>query len=91
MPHTPPVHVAVPWVGDGHAWPQAPQLFTSVLVLTQALPTLQNPELHVPTPHTPPLQPAVPLGIDGHTFPQAPQLFTSALVFVLTQVEPTAQ
>jgi hypothetical protein len=34
--HDPPEHVVAPFETDGHAWPQVPQLLTSVCSLTQA-------------------------------------------------------
>ncbi len=57
-------------VDEGHTLPQAPQLFASPFVLTQAFPQSTSPDghEHAPEEHTPP---------DGQGWPHAPQSFGS--------------
>ena len=85
LPHNtcPPLHVGVPlhtpatqvWP-DWQDWPQAPQLFASVAVLTHEPPQLTWPAGHEATVQTPETQdwPA------PQTVPHAPQLFGSFIV-----------
>jgi hypothetical protein len=87
---TPAVHVAVPLEGVGQTWPQPPQLFGSVLVLTShpsAVSWLQSakPWLQVAIRQVPLTHVAVALG-RAQTLPQLPQFFGSVLV--LMQIEP---
>jgi hypothetical protein len=80
--HTPPVQL----VPVGQTWPQAPQLFLSVEVLTSQpsaafLSQSAFGALHTGFVHLPPTQPSTP-PVMLHGIPQPPQLAT--LVFVLT-------
>ncbi len=83
--HVPLVH-ASPWFGPAvQTLPQAPQLRSSVVVLTSqplAAPRSQSrkPRLHDPMPHMPPAHPALALGSARQLFPHRPQLWVSELV-----------
>ena len=76
VPQRPAVHVARVPAGAGHTVPHAPQLFTSVAVLTHALPhrvgaLAAHPEVHAYVPVDVAAQSGVAA---GHTTPHAPQL-----------------
>jgi hypothetical protein len=79
-PHCPLLQVAVPFATLGQIVPQAPQLETLVLVLTQLEPHLVKPALHE-NPHWPPEQVGVAFGGAGQLVPQTPQLAVSLCVF----------
>lgn len=66
---------------DRQAEAQAPQLFGSVRVLTQACPHFVSPALQV-KPQTPELQPALPPAGAEQALAQAPQLPTSLCTFL---------
>src|SRR5262249_34824183 len=69
MPQVPPVHVAVPLVGAGHALPQVPQFAVSIVVSTQFAPHIIRGALQ-PARHMPPVQ----LEPVAHAFPVGPGL-----------------
>jgi hypothetical protein len=82
QPETHPVleHAGVP-LSAAQTWPQAVQLLGSVVRLTQALPHLVKPLLHVKEQ---PLSTheGLPLATEGQEWPQLPQLFASLVVVV---------
>jgi hypothetical protein len=83
-PHTPPTQVVVALGTLGHATPQAPQLFTLVLVFVSqplfALPSqFAKGALHV-NPQLPPTQVVVAFVRAGQTLLQEPQFWTSVAV-----------
>ncbi len=73
-------HAGVP-LSAAQTWPQAEQLLLSLVRLTQALPHLVKPLLHVkvqlPLTHV-----GLALATAGHEWPQLPQLFASLVVLV---------
>jgi hypothetical protein len=78
-PHTPAVHVAVPFITGGHAV-QVPQCERSFVRLASqpldAMPSQSpNPVLQV-NPHAPAVHVAVELGGVGHAMPHAPHEVT---------------
>jgi hypothetical protein len=78
-PHWPLLQVAVPLATPGQTTPQAPQLETLVLVLTQLVPHLVKPALHE-KPHSPPEQVGVAFDGAAQVVPHAPQFMTSLCV-----------
>jgi hypothetical protein len=66
----------MPLATPGHRLPQVPQLFTSLLMLTQAAPQAVYPAEQV-NPHAPPLHAGAPFATPPHVFPHAPQLAAS--------------
>jgi hypothetical protein len=75
------LQTAVPWAGTGQAFPQAPQLAGSLIVLTQLEPHAVNgskqAKVHSELMHT-----AVPSGGAVHTAPH-PRQFSGSLLRVL--------
>ncbi len=72
--------------GDGQVVPQAPQLFLSVVVLTQVLLNEQNVGSEVDGQAQPP---SIHPSADGQALPHPPQLSGSVVVF--TQVSLSGQ
>jgi hypothetical protein len=79
--------------GAEHSTPQAPQLVTVVVLVSQPLEAtasqLPKPVLHVPRTHAPDAQEALALA-KVQTFPQVPQLLALVLVLVSQPLEATA-
>jgi hypothetical protein len=82
MPHSPPVHVAVPFAGPAHPCPHVPQLFASLVVFTSqpspatrlqsAKPALHDPIVQLELAHA-----GVAFGSAAQSCEQLPQLLTS--------------